>query len=207
MNGKDTKRVSRKRRKNSKDMSMYKDWEFVKWERSNSPGTPHRYFQDVYTVRRKLNSLEDRNCYEQVVHMHANGLAIITAGDTIRTMLRNLNRNSDEVSISSFKFNLDAAKSVTSVGGKRKTARKMRSGQVESETVEPDDILATVFLTNGQSVELRCCVAGTLLETNLNLDFTKDDRSIQERCISLLRDDPLLDGFLAIILPLGNLPE
>lgn len=208
MTERETIRVSKKRSKNRKDMLMYKDWEFVQWEReSNAPGTPHRYFQDVYTVRRKINDLEGQNRYQQVVHRHANGLAIITAGDTVSAMLRDFNQNGDRVAISSFMFNLDVTESPTSVGGKRKKARKMKSGQVQSETVLPGDTLATVFLTNGQSIGLKCCVAGTLLETNVNLNAAKDDLDGQERCSSLLQNDPLLDGYLAIILPLGDFPE
>lgn len=199
-------KASRKRSKNSEALSIYKDWEFVKWEHSNEPGTPHRYFQDVYTVRRKVNGLGGEQYYEQVVHRHANGLAIITAGSTVPTALRNLNQDCDEVAISSFVFHLNASDSPISVGSKRKKARKMKSGQLQSETVKPDDILATGLLSNGQSIELKCCVAGTLLETNINLAATKDDLESQQRCKSLLETDPLLDGYLAIILPLGDFP-
>jgi len=200
-------KASRKRSKNSEALSMYKDWEFVKWEHSNKPGTPHRYFQDVYTVRRKVNGLGGEQCYEQVVHRHANGLVIVTAGNTISAVLRNLNKYCDQVAISTFMFHLNTSDSPISVGGKRKKARKMKSGQLQSETVQPDDILATVLLNNGESIELKCCVAGTLLETNINLAATKDDLESQQRCNSLLENDPLIDGYLAIILPLGDFPS
>jgi len=62
--------------------------------------------------------------------------------------------------------------------------------------VKPNDILAQIILTNGITINIPSCVCGTLLEVNTNL---KED-------LSLLVDDPLLDGYVAVILPNGSFP-
>ena len=75
--------------------------------------------------------------------------------------------------------------------------------------VSPQDTLCTVTLSNGKEIQLKCCVEGTIIEINNRLvhrpsnvsDDTSLDRSITEGDVSLLTKEPLLDGYLAVIMP------
>jgi len=76
--------------------------------------------------------------------------------------------------------------------------------------VLPYDTLCTVTLSNGKEIQLKCCVEGTVIEINNRLvDGSKsgsDDNvainsSTTQRDVSLLMKEPLLDGFLAVIMP------
>ena len=76
----------------------------------------------------------------------------------------------------------------------------MLRGQDVPDAVYPKDVLATVVTTGPKddakttTVPLRCCVWGSVLEVNPNLSP------------QLLQKDPLLDGYLAVILPSGRFP-
>jgi hypothetical protein len=84
--------------------------------------------------------------------------------------------------------------------------------------VTPTDALCEVTLTNGDKVTLKCCVQGTVIELNHRL--TSDRARELSSCVdvdgnssnskgdvdgngnaSLLLTDPLLDGYLAVIMP------
>ena len=76
--------------------------------------------------------------------------------------------------------------------------------------VLPYDTICTVTFSNGKEIELKCCVEGTVIEINNRLvDGSKsgsDDNvainsSTTQRDVSLLMKEPLLDGFLAVIMP------
>jgi len=148
---------------------------------------------------------------QQVVHRHANGLAIVTAGATLQNVLAAKgcdgcvknesiigidNTAKKAVQIQNIRFNMEVSKS-QSVGGKRKRAR-MKNGNSNKipDTVEPNDILAIVTLDNSEVIELKCCVSGTLLEINERLL-----KSQQNDADPYLLTDPLLDGYLAVIMP------
>lgn len=206
-----TKRDSRKQKMETEDRMRYKDWSFEKWEHSahNVPGTPHRYFQDVFTVRRNIECTKNDVpiSIEQVVHMHANGLAIVTAGNSISNVLKQVDAQGEQITVTRFEFKIDVKDSVASVGAKRKKARAMKNGLSQNEIVAPNDTLATLQLSNGEKIEFKCCMAGTLLETNSKLVVTDSNIENSKRCYSLLRGNPLLDGYLAIILPFGRFPS
>ena len=87
------------------------------------------------------------------------------------------------------------------------------SSKIEEETnhdgyVSPKDTLCTVTLSNGQEIQLKCCVEGTVIEINNRLvdgsnsssDHTGTIDSVG-RDVSLLMKEPLLDGYLAVIMP------
>lgn len=160
------------------------------------------------------------------------------------------------------------------VGAKRKKAKKMKSGVGCGKNgdgyVRPKDTIAVVTFDDGSTIDLKCCVAGTLLEVNerlvgnartsarkndldeskhederkgesghvhkkvksevkddANIDFHKghldasgrndqmevgikqqemnntEHTQSKEQSGKLLLNDPLLEGFLAVIMPSG----
>lgn len=76
--------------------------------------------------------------------------------------------------------------------------------------VSPTDPLCDVYLTNGTKITLQCCVHGTVIELNRrigdNNDVGEEERNVESSKrgggnASLLVTDPLLDGYLAVIMP------
>ena len=206
---------------------------------SGRPATPHRHFESSYTCEGRTAiaststgtddtpgpaSSSERDC-GQVIHRHANGLCVVTAGDIIKKACSASSASSNNssstgdasnssVGVRQVEFRIAPAEG-QSVGSKRrkrmgkKTKKKKGSGDdgdgngdggddVESSSgaTRPSDILAVVELNCGTRMELNCCVLGTLLEINARLLENP----------SLLLSDPLLDGYLAVILPQGRLP-
>ena len=75
--------------------------------------------------------------------------------------------------------------------------------------VSPQDKLCTVTLSNGKVIQLKCCVEGTVIEINNRLvggsngnsgAYTADSSTTQGD-VSLPMKEPLLDGYLAVIMP------
>jgi len=191
------------------------------------PGTPHRLFESSYDVRfrqkefavqgdavtseRQVAANEVSISVDQVVHRHVNGLCIVTAGETFRDIL---NSAGADVTISNVHF-VKKESDAQSVGAKRKKAKKSKYARNKSngkenemDSTEPSETLAKITLSNGSVVDLKCCVLGTVLELNHRLDGKSEQ--IEECSMktnpSLLVTDPLLDGFLAVILPTGSFP-
>mmetsp|Transcript_5256 Transcript_5256/g.11425 ORF Transcript_5256/g.11425 Transcript_5256/m.11425 type:complete len:264 (-) Transcript_5256:46-837(-) len=145
----------------------------------------------------------------QIINRHANGLCIVTAGDVVKKACEptpsNANRDATTSSIHPVRveFVVKAARG-QSVGSKRrkkmakrnKDSNRSGSGEDRMGVARPSEELARVELSNGSSIRLDCCVFGTILEINENLIDTP----------SLLVDDPLLDGYLAVIMPHGPFP-
>ena len=97
----------------------------------------------------------------------------------------------------------------------------MNVGEVESVTdnthdgnVLPHDPLCTISLSDGRQVQLYCCVGGTVIEINNNLlppslnNGDIDDDAVDaggggviNNTYSVLLTNPLLDGYLAVIMP------
>jgi len=75
--------------------------------------------------------------------------------------------------------------------------------------VTPKDTLCTVTLSNDKEIQLKCCVEGTVIEINNRLvdgsnssdDAGTTDCSTTQGDVSLLIKEPLLDGYLAVIMP------
>ena len=89
--------------------------------------------------------------------------------------------------------------------------------------VVPHDLLCTITLSDGRRVRLHCCVGGTVIEVNRNLllppqppvipDGDDDDDDDDDDDVGGAADaggigpssplirDPLLDGYLAVIMP------
>ena len=207
---------------------------------SGRPATPHRHFESSYTCEGRTASTStgtddtpgsassSEHERGQVIHRHANGLCVVTAGDIIKKKCSASSAGSSSgstgdasntsVGVRQVEFRIAPAEG-QSVGSKRrkrmgkKTKKKKGSGNnggddgdgngdggddVESSSgaTRPSDVLAVVELSCGTRIELNCCVLGTLLEINARLLENP----------SLLLSDPLLDGYLAVILPQGRLP-
>ena len=175
----------------------------------------------------------------QVVHRHVNGLCIITAGNILQTALQqqnstssdNNNGESQRQSITSIKYLVKVAPDAQSAKGKLRAKNKKRkknnnnnkndSSQAQdanSGDVTPTDALCEVTLANGEKVNLKCCVQGTIIELNHRLAASEsaveqqqqkqssngadvDGGSNIDGNASLLLTDPLLDGYLAVIMP------
>jgi len=70
--------------------------------------------------------------------------------------------------------------------------------------VSPKDKLCTVTLSNGKEIQLKCIVEGTVIEINNRLVDglnSSSDAGTTEGDVSLLMKEPLLDDYLAVIMP------
>lgn len=174
----------RKRQRTDNALSKaYQGVRFTPVAATGRPGTPHRYFKESYTVEFDGDSDDKSQQQRQVVHAHVNGLAIVTAGTFSKD---DLVKSIDVVAQVS-----DVAHQ--SAGSKRKQTAKMLKGKAVADAVSPTDRLATIQLDDGE-ISLRCCVWGSLLEINPNLTPAR------------MQEDPLLDGYVAVILPSGPFP-
>mmetsp|Transcript_8178 Transcript_8178/g.17525 ORF Transcript_8178/g.17525 Transcript_8178/m.17525 type:complete len:193 (+) Transcript_8178:355-933(+) len=173
----------------------------------------------------------------QVVHRHLNGLCIITAGN----VLENYKNQDDSIDIKSVKYTAHVGRDSKSAKGKIRARKHKKAKNTRQETgrdgiVSPQSSLCIVTLSNGKEIELKCCVAGTVIELNKRVGSVYDN---EQECenesdgggnganadkngsvpneenldeidlmidTSLLIRDPLLDGYLAVILPRGVFP-
>ena len=153
-------------------------------------------------------------------------------------------RNKAEVEISTIQYHVGVGKDSQSARGKMRTKNKKqknhkhkqqpdntdaredrgyfsKTGTAEVEehdgNVLPNDTICTVTLSNGNVVQLKCCVEGTVIELNNRLlnnvvsdegnsnNKTKQELSDRDGDVSVLSKDPLLDGYLAVIMPLRGM--
>ena len=200
---------------------------------SHEPGSPHSVFSSSYNVT--LSSVEpssssnvdtnetqkDKNqstkvesneshknniLTEQIIHSHQNTLCIVTAGSA-----NNLpSNNGNDISITNIQFlkTVDASQ----IGGKNKK-HKSKNKSTHPNTVHPQDPLCQITYSNGDQRTLYCCVYGRLLELNPNLTKYSSTQQQQAQATDLkpnplltLQQDPLMNGYLAIILPLQTFP-
>ena len=187
--------VKRKRPAGDPLKDAYENVTITPREPSGRPGSPHRFFQASYTVSvaqkgpiEQSRSVEEsgsapQSINEVVVHQHANGLCIVTAGKP-RSNVKNIQFLIKEVPESS-------------AGERRKCLSKLLSGRNIADTqglTTPNTFLAQLEMENGETQLIPAGVWGIVME--LNPQLTPD----------LLRDDPLLDGYIAVILPVGSFP-
>ena len=138
----------------------------------------------------------------QVIHQHVNGLCIVTIGEYVP-------QNIDSIDF------LVSEAPPSSAGEKRKRQSKLLRGKGGGNTnnnsnsnngnnkmngiVSPTTVIANLKIKddsgeNCTTLPIYACVWGELLELNHNL--TPD----------VLQKDPLLDGYVAVILPTGPFP-
>jgi hypothetical protein len=133
----------------------------------------------------------------QVAHCHVNGLCIVTAGD-VAAWLGTLY---PKKTIKSVQMVAKEPPSSSAAEKRKRQAKMLRGGKVE-HAVTPTTILAKLTLgddfgdrkEDGIEISLYACVWGTIVELNENLNP------------KILMEDPLLDGYLAVILPSGKFP-
>jgi len=142
----------------------------------------------------------------------------------------NNNDESQHQAIASIKYLVKVAPDAQSAKGKLRAKNKKRkknnnnnkndSSQAQDANcgdVTPTDALCEVTLTNGEKVTLKCCVQGTIIELNHRLAASESAVAQQQKQssigadvnvgsnidgnASLLLTDPLLDGYLAVIMP------
>ena len=187
---------NKKRRRSSDDayQDAYQGFTFESIPSTGRPGTPHRFFAESYLVKHETtgNNNSATTGIMMRVHQHANGLCIVTVdGEN--------NNNNKELSASDESIQFHARETPEmSTAAKRKRACAMLKGKEQCKdssigVVRPSDLLLSV-IGKQQQLNFLCCVFGSLLELNRNL--TAD----------LLQKDPLLKGYLAVILPAGPFP-
>ena len=174
----------------------YSSISFEKCESSGRPRSPHRFFSSSRRVafskeagekdeRTEHNQNDDTdtaiNNISQVVHHHVNGLCIVTAGEQLPS------------SIESIQFVVKEAPACSRGEKRKRQAKMLKGGRVEG-SVSPSTVIAELKVQSGETVPLYACVFGNILELNHSLTA------------EVLKDDPLLDGYLAVILPSGDFP-
>jgi hypothetical protein len=162
--------------------NAYEGFSFEPIASSGRPGTPHCYFEASYRV--KIDTIADDATISgfpsPIIHRHANGLCIVTAG------------NLDGLKVESLQFLLESSAAVGQPSEQKK--QKKRQGRGNTNNRRPRDALLKMILGDGGSMMLPCCVLGTVVEVNENITP------------ELLTIDPLLDGYLAVIQPTGLFP-
>jgi hypothetical protein len=181
----------------------YSSFDFSPRESTGRPRSPHRFFSSSYkatfsepdaskpideNTRAEENKEEKHTVapistsVEQVVHHHINGLCIVTAGESLPSS-----------SVRSIQFVANEAPACSAAVKRKRQGKMMKGGKV-ADSVNPSTVIAQLELENGETIPLYACVWGTILE--LNHSLTPE----------VLADDPLLDGYLAVILPSGRFP-
>ena len=145
----------------------------------------------------------------QVIHHHVNGLCIVTVGETLPPA-------SSQVKIQSIEFVVSEAPP-SSAGEKRKRQSKLLRGgggggggganndsnnnKLMKGIVTPSTIIANLKVIDNDTattttIPIYACVWGEVIELNHKLTSSLD----------ILQKDPLIDGYVAIILPTGKFP-
>lgn len=194
------------------EAAAYSSVSSFKWlEPVEGPRTPHSFFKESYCVSRNASKRENEGTtndgddhndkiQNQIIHRHVNGLCIVTLGDGSVVP--------PKYDIKSIEF-LAKEAPPSSTGEKRRRQAKMLKGGSVDNAVTPSTIIAQLKCSQTKGdcnydqgeeeeeilvIPVYSCVWGTILE--LNHSITPE----------ILADDPLLDGYLAIILPSGDFP-
>ena len=93
------------------------------------------------------------------------------------------------------------------------------NAEEQDGTVLPHDPMCHITFTNGKKIQLYCGVSGTIIELNHRLENANsmqpiiekkgvdaEEKYVEGKPSHLLLTDPLLDGYLAIIMPRGTFP-
>lgn len=149
---------------------------------TTTPGTPLRQFARSFRAELSLD-----NAKTQIVHHHANGLCVVTAGES-----------TSSAKIERIDFLVEAADHCSAAERRKKQSKMLKKNAQKGEkgVLTPTTEIARLHLAdnNKSVVSLYACVWGTLLEVNTTLT--------PER----LQKDPLMEGYLAVILPTGPFP-
>jgi hypothetical protein len=185
--------ANRKRKRPFRESSYKTAYARISFEAradSGRPGSPHRFFASSYLASYSAaenTAIDTHNgsALSQIVHHHANGLCIVTAGEKL------------PASIKSIKYEVKESPDC-SAAEKRKRLAKMQKGSSSSSLAEgavsPSTVIAILELETGESLPVYACCFGLVLEINHQLTP------------EILKRDPVLDGYLAVILPSGTFP-
>lgn len=193
-------------------------------ERPSSPKSPPQTTECLHHTN--MNTAQ--TCGHQVVHRHLSGLCIVTAGNMVETMMK---QSGDDLCVTSIQFLVNVGKDSQSARGKLRTKNKKQQKHVHvgnndgsskermsmefhDGNVSPRDPLCQITLSNGIKFQLHCCVLGTIIELNsrlldsdsIGLGSIGKTNGLDNRDPSLILRDPLLDGYLAVIIPRGSFP-
>jgi len=172
--------------------TAYKNVVLTPRKDTGEPATPHRFFASSFHVS-ITSPNPNKVASSWVVHRHVNGLCVVTVGDEV--CLEN---------VRDFQLCVQPNPKSMSQGEKRKLLTKLLKKYPQEETtsttfpkkhiVTPTTVVAQ-WTSDGETThQVYAGVWGLVLEVNTNLTP------------SLLRKDPLLDGFLCIVLPTGPFP-
>jgi hypothetical protein len=250
-NNNDNRNKQKKQKKNKASKPdlykiAYENVSFVPIPSTGRPGTPHSLFQESYTVHWKKeqndgavvgddDQVEVKDTpqqFPQIVHKHANGLVIVTAGNQFK------NTASETAAaaklIESVNYLIKEAPALNAGERRKIQSKMMHNKKITDGVVNPSSIMCRVVTTaaavvaadesdekknetNNSGVPLYSCVWGAVMEINARLLPALLESETQEEKIkspnsssaaepNLLAKDPLLDGYLAIILPTGPFP-
>lgn len=142
--------------------------------------------------------------FTQVVHVHVNGLCIVTAGNDLIPYILQKRKSSkidddDDLDINKLitkiKYVMKHKPPPNGVGGKNK--KKVQAQIIrQGGRITPKDPLIEITLWDNSIITLYSCVLGTLIEWN--------ERIVNNPSL-LITSDPL-SNYLAIFLPLGSFP-
>ena len=117
---------------------------------------------------------------EQRLHKHANGLVVVTIGTQL-----------PPAPVDGVEYVIPAPPE-TNAAMRRKYQGKLLKGKSVEGSVQPNDVLAELVCGN-ERIPIRSGVLGMVIERN--------DR-LQEKLV----EDPLFDGYVAVIQPAGPFP-
>lgn len=174
----------------------YNGFTFTTVASSGRPGTPHSFFKESFSVEfsapiesfgndpAQEKDEKSSRCKRMRVHRHANGLCVVCVEPDAKRDIRD-----DKTPLS---FSVKEIP-VMSLAQKRKRGAKQLQGKnmnAEQGAVRPSDTLLSI----GDHQTFPCAVFGSVQELNHSVTM------------NLLKTDPLLKGYLGIILPSGAFP-
>ena len=156
-----------------------------KEDETRKPGTPHAFFESSWDITAVDKSSTTRTT-GTVVHRHANGLIIVTAGSV-------------KEPVQSVKMLVECSPECSQGERRKRVSNLLRKGSKNSNlgpgVVRPGTPLCEIQHSGSESITtVNAGVWGIVMELNINLTP------------ALLEKDPLLDGYLAVILPIGSFP-
>jgi hypothetical protein len=197
----------------------YEGVTFAPMESTGRPGTPHCFFKSSFrvTLPDTVDNADESTATAATatprlvvskmrVHQHANGLCVVCLDSD---EIDSINFGNDCRSV---QFTVSEIPDLSLAQKRKRGAQQLRGKHSKSDvdvgTVLPTttlceivtpakcttDTVPTTATTTQSTIAVPCCVFGSVLE--LNHGITP----------SLLQSDPLLKGYLAIILPAGTFP-
>ena len=228
-NNHDNKKRNRHSRKDDAYQVAYRGFTFTPVPSTGRPGTPHRFFAESYAVEYQPPPGDDKgeddsntimttkNVRNMRVHRHANGLCVVATngldgratGSTTTTTARSSSvvvsqLENQEATTMALQWRCQTVPDLSAAQKRKRVATMLKQKpqqQQQQGAVRPTDPVVTVTdptttqkETTISATTYPAVVFGSVLEINTELT------------LDLLRRDPLLKGYLAVILPSGPFP-